>query len=180
MLEAWAKACAELNVTLEPHRELTSWQSAQDAYEHQLYLLNQRQTLQLQIHELHQQGEHYQQAVVRRRASLAETLQPLALSLPPEGEEEAWLAARAQEAEQWQQQQQQLTALHERMALLTPIIDTLPADEIAVNEQIIPLEGWRQCIMIAFRCTANGRRCNTSLHSRAKAKRRWKTSFPTR
>ncbi|TDT60751.1 exonuclease SbcC [Enterobacter sp. AG5470] len=144
LLEAWAKACAELNVILEPHRELTSWQSAQDAYEHQLYLLNQRQTLQLQIHELHQQSEHYQQAVVRRRTSLAEALQPLALSLPPEGEEEAWLAARAQEADQWQQQQQQLAALHERMALLTPIIDTLPADEIAVDEQTFPLEGWRQ------------------------------------
>ncbi|MGY5958216.1 exonuclease subunit SbcC [Kosakonia sp. BK9b] len=144
LLQSWASACAALNVTLEPHRELTSWQSAQDAYEHQLYLLNQHQTLQQQIHELRQQGEHYQQAVVSRRASLASALQPLELSLPEEGEEHAWLAARAQEAEQWQQQQQQLASLRESMAQLTPVIETLPADDALADGQTTALEGWRQ------------------------------------
>ncbi|WLI78741.1 exonuclease subunit SbcC [Kosakonia sp. H02] len=142
-LEEWAKACAALGVTLEPHRDLTSWQSAQDAYEHQLYLLNQRQTLQQQINELRQQSEQYQQAVERRRESLVTALRSLDLTLPPEGEEEAWLAARGQEAEQWQQHQQQLTALHERMALLTPILETLPEDDTPADGQKVALEGWR-------------------------------------
>ncbi len=143
-LQEWAKACAALSVTLEPHRELTSWQSAQDAYEHQLYLLNQRQTLQLQIRELHQQSEQYQHAVVARREKLATTLQQLDLALPPEGEEELWLAARTQEAEQWQYQQQQLSALQEIMAQLTPILDTLPASDIDSDGQMAALEGWRK------------------------------------
>jgi len=143
-LQEWAKACAALSVTLEPHRELTSWQSAQDAYEHQLYLLNQRQTLQVQIRELHQQSEQYQQAVVARREKLATTLQQLDLALPPEGEEEQWLAARTQEAEQWQHQQQQLSALHEKMAQLTPILETLPESDTASDGQTAALEGWRK------------------------------------
>lgn len=143
-LQEWAKACAALSVTLEPHRELTSWQSAQDAYEHQLYLLNQRQTLQLQIRELHQQSEQYQQAVVARREKLATTLQQLDLTLPAEGEEEPWLAARTQEAEQWQHQQQQLSALHEKMAQLTPILETLPESDTASDGQTVALEGWRK------------------------------------
>ncbi|ANR78500.1 exonuclease subunit SbcC [Kosakonia sacchari] len=143
-LQEWAKACAALSVTLEPHRELTSWQSAQDAYEHQLYLLNQRQTLQLQIRELHQQSEQYQHAVVARREKLATTLQQLDLALPSEGEEELWLAARTQEAEQWQHQQQQLSALQEKMAQLTPILDTLPVSDAASDGQTAALEGWRK------------------------------------
>ena len=143
-LQEWAKACAALSVTLEPHRELTSWQSAQEAYEHQLYLLNQRQTLQLQIRELHQQSEQYQQAVVARREKLATTLQQLDLTLPAEGEEEPWLAARTQEAEQWQHQQQQLSALHEKMAQLTPILETLPESDTASDGQTVALEGWRK------------------------------------
>lgn len=143
-LQEWAKACAALSVTLEPHRELTSWQSAQDAYEHQLYLLNQRQTLQLQIRELHQQSEQYQHAVVARREKLATTLQQLELALPAEGEEEPWLAARTQEAEQWQHQQQQLSALHEKMAQLTPILETLPESDTTSDGQTVALEGWRK------------------------------------
>lgn len=143
-LQEWAALCEQLNVTLDPHRELTSWQSAQDAYEHQLYLLNQRQTLLFQINELQQQSEQYQQTVTTRRDTLAAALQQLDLALPPEGEEAAWLAARAQEAEQWQQQQQQQTALQEQIALLTPILDTLPADETLAEAQNVALEGWRQ------------------------------------
>ncbi|WP_342321952.1 exonuclease subunit SbcC [Kosakonia sp. BYX6] len=143
-LEDWAKACAMLNVTLEPHRDLTSWQSAQDAYEQQLYLLNQRQTLQQQITELRQQSEQYQQAVANRRDSLASALATLDLALPPEGEEPQWLAARAQEAQQWQHQQQQLAALQERVALLTPILDTLPEDDTPADGQTVALEGWRK------------------------------------
>ncbi len=143
-LQEWAALCAQLNVTLEPHHDLVSWQNAQDAYENQLYLLNQRQTLQQQISELHQQSEQYQQVVSTRRDTLAAALQQLELTLPPEGEEAAWLAARAQEAEQWQQQQQQLTTLQEQIAQLTPILDTLPADEPPAEAQNVRLEGWRQ------------------------------------
>ncbi|XTZ37500.1 exonuclease subunit SbcC [Salmonella enterica] len=141
---AWRNLCSELSITLEPQRDISSWQSAQDSYEQQLYLLNQRHVLQQQAAELRQQAEQIQQTIVSRRSELATDLQRLALTLPPEGEEQAWLDARTQEAQQWQQQQQQRLTLQEQIALLMPIIETLPADDLPVDNQQGELEGWRQ------------------------------------
>ncbi|MGY6030848.1 exonuclease subunit SbcC [Phytobacter sp. AG2a] len=142
--QEWATLCEALCINMQPQHDLTSWQAAQDAYEHQLYQLSQRQTLQHQIDELRQQVEQYQQAAEARRAHLASLLAPLELTVPPEGEETAWLAARTQEAEQWQEKQTAFTALHDSIARLSPIIDTLPDDPDFADETPVKLDNWQQ------------------------------------
>jgi exonuclease SbcC len=144
LLREWATLCAGLSINLQPEQDLTTWQAAQDAYEHQLYQLSQRQALQNQIHELRQQVEQYQQAADARRAQLAAMLEPLGLTLPPEGEEAAWLAARGQEAEQWQEKQTAFTTLHDNLARLSPLLDTLPADPVIADDEPEPLDNWQQ------------------------------------
>ncbi len=142
--EEWATLCKALNITLAPEHDITSWQAAQDAYEHQLYQLSQRQTLQSQINELRLQVEQYQQAADTRRAHLAALLEPLGLTLPPEGEEAAWLAARTQESTQWQEKHAAFTALHDNLARLSPIIDTLPDEPAIEAEKQVALDNWQQ------------------------------------
>lgn len=142
--QAWAQVCDGLGITLQPEQEIASWQAAQDAYEHQLYQLSQRQTLQAQINELQQQAAQYQQAAASRRAHLAALLAPLNLTLPPEGEEAQWLAERTREAQLWQEKQTAFTALHDRIAQLMPLLDTLPEEPETENSQPVALENWRQ------------------------------------
>ncbi|MDV2901602.1 exonuclease subunit SbcC [Phytobacter diazotrophicus] len=140
----WQELCLTLNVTLRPQQDISSWLSAQDAYEHQLYQLSQRLTLQSQINELRLQVQQYQQAAEARRASLAAMLEPLGLTLPPEGEEAQWLAARTSEAELWQEKQSAFSALHEQIAQLTPLLDTLPEEAVPDAIKTVALDNWRQ------------------------------------
>ncbi|MDU6487478.1 MAG: SbcC/MukB-like Walker B domain-containing protein, partial [Escherichia coli] len=59
--------------------------------------------------------------------------------------EESWLATRQQEAQSWQQRQNELTALQNRIQQLTPILETLPqSDELPHCEETVVLENWRQ------------------------------------
>lgn len=142
--QEWATLCEELGISMEPQHDINSWQAAQDAREHLLDQLRQRQTLQSQISELRQQVEQYQQAADARRAHLAAMLEPLGLTLPPEGEEAAWLAERTREVAQWQEKQTAFTALHDSIARLTPIIDALPQEPAFADESPAPLENWQQ------------------------------------
>ncbi|MGK9175271.1 exonuclease subunit SbcC [Yokenella regensburgei] len=142
--EEWATLCAALNIDMPPRHDLTSWQAAQDAYEHQLYQLGQRQSLQTQINELRQQVAQYQESADARRATLAALLEPLGLTLPAEGEATAWLAERTREAEEWQEKQAAFTALHENIARLAPVIDTLPDEACDDATTTAPLENWQQ------------------------------------
>ena len=144
LLQEWARVCNELGISMQPQHDLQSWQAAQDAHEHQLYQLSQQQSLQTQINELRQQVEQYQQAADARRTNLAALLEPLGLTLPPEGEETVWLAARTQEAAQWQEKQTAFTALHDNIARLSPVIDTLPDEPAFADEAPAPLENWQQ------------------------------------
>lgn len=64
-----------------------------------------------------------------------------ALTLPQEDEEESWLATRQQEAQSWQQRQNELTALQNRIQQLTPILETLPqSDDLPHSEETVALE----------------------------------------
>lgn len=148
----WQELCVTLGITLQPQHDISSWLNMQDAYEHQLYQLGQRLTLQNQINELHQQVQQYQQAADTRRATLAAMLTPLGLELPPEGEEAQWLAERSAEAQHWQEKQTAFSTLHEQIALLTPILDTLPEDAVPDNASTIPLDNWRhvhdECLLL--------------------------------
>jgi exonuclease SbcC len=144
LLQEWAHVCSELGISMQPQHDLQSWQAVQDAHEHQLYQLSQQQSLQTQINELRQQVEQYQQAADARRTKLAALLEPLGLMLPPEGEEAIWLAARTQEAAQWQEKQTAFTALHDNIARLLPVMDTLPDEPAFADEAPAPLDNWQQ------------------------------------
>ncbi|STI19403.1 exonuclease, dsDNA, ATP-dependent [Escherichia coli] len=57
--------------------------------------------------------------------------------MPQEDEEESWLATRQQKRQSWQQRQNELTALQNRIQQLTPILETLPqSDDLPHSEEL--------------------------------------------
>ncbi|HDI6035605.1 TPA: exonuclease subunit SbcC [Escherichia coli] len=133
-------------ITKQLQRDENEAQSLrQDEHERQLRLLSQRHELQGQIAAHNQQIIQYQQQIEQRQQLLLTTLTGYALTLPQEDEEESWLATRQQEAQSWQQRQNELTALQNRIQQLTPILETLPqSDELPHCEETVVLENWRQ------------------------------------
>ncbi|QRG78195.1 exonuclease subunit SbcC [Citrobacter sp. R56] len=145
LTQEWQTLCASLQISLQPQDDISPWLSAQDEYEHQLHQLSQRHVLMAQIAADTQQVMQFQQQIAQRHASLLAEVTRYALSLPGEGEEESWLSARTQEAQTWQRRQTELTELQTRIAQLTPLLDTLPATDIAVDDSApLSLENWRQ------------------------------------
>ncbi|HFI3584656.1 TPA: exonuclease subunit SbcC [Escherichia coli] len=145
LTQQWQAVTASLNITLQPQDDIQPWLDEQDEHERQLRLLNQRHELQGQIAAHNQQIIQYQQQIEQRQQQLLTALAGYALTLPQEGEEESWLATRQQEAQSWQQRQNELTALQNRMQQLTPILETLPqSDELPHSEETVALENWRQ------------------------------------
>ncbi len=145
LTQQWQATIGALNVTLQPQDDIQPWLTAQDEHEQQLYQLNQRHDLQAQITAHAQQVAQFRQQIDQRQATLAAQLSRYTLSLPEEGSEEAWLDARAADAQTWQQRQTELTALQARIAQLTPLLETLPAvDTDAEDDASVTLENWRQ------------------------------------
>ena len=145
LTQQWQAVTASLNITLQPQDDIQPWLDAQDEHERQLRLLSQRHELQGQIAAHNQQIIQYQQQIEQRQQQLLTALAGYALTLPQEDEEESWLATRQQEAQSWQQRQNELTALQNRIQQLTPILETLPqSDELPHSEETVALENWRQ------------------------------------
>ncbi|MFA9593153.1 exonuclease subunit SbcC [Citrobacter telavivensis] len=145
LTQQWQTAIGALNVTLQPQEDIQPWLTVQDEHEQQLYQLSQRHELQAQITAHAQQVEQFRQQIDRRQATLSAQLSHYTLSLPEEGSEEAWLNARAADAQTWQQRQTELTALQARIAQLTPLLETLPAAGTdAEDDESVTLENWRQ------------------------------------
>ncbi len=115
LTQQWQAVTASLNITLQPQDDIQPWLDAQDEHERQLRLLSQRHELQGQIAAHNQQIIQYQQQIEQRQQQLLTALAGYALTLPQEDEEESWLATRQQEAQSWQQRQNELTALQNRM-----------------------------------------------------------------
>ncbi|NAQ56278.1 exonuclease subunit SbcC, partial [Escherichia coli] len=130
---------------IQPQDDIQPWLDAQDEHERQLRLLSQRHELQGQIAAHNQQIIQYQQQIEQRQQQLLTALAGYALTLPQEDEEESWLATRQQEAQSWQQRQNELTALQNRIQQLTPILETLPqSDDLPHSEETVALDNWRQ------------------------------------
>ncbi|EGT4254660.1 exonuclease subunit SbcC [Citrobacter amalonaticus] len=145
LTQQWQTTIGALKITLQPQDDIQPWLTAQDEHEQQLYQLSQRHDLQAQITAHAQQVAQYRQQIDQRQATLAAQLSRYTLSLPEEGCEEAWLDARAAEAQMWQQRQTELTALQAQIAQLTPLLETLPAADIDVeDDESVSLENWRQ------------------------------------
>ncbi|WPO94583.1 exonuclease subunit SbcC [Buttiauxella sp. HR94] len=141
--QQWRELCSALNIALTPEEDVSGWLQAEETREQQLYRYSQRLALEEQLNELQQQAAHAQQTIDARRQTLAESLAQLGLTLPAEGEESAWFAAREEESRRWQQNQTHVATLQERAAQLQPLLETLPADGAAEGEPV-SLDGWQQ------------------------------------
>ncbi|ABP59549.1 exonuclease subunit SbcC [Enterobacter sp. 638] len=142
LTSAWRELCATLNVTLNID-DIAPWLNEQEQYERQLYQLSQRLVLQSQLNEQEHQERQLQQQIATTRLTLENALNALSLKVPDEGAETLWLTERESESSHWQAQQNQLTALQERINALTPLLDTLPATDTEDAESVIP-DNWRE------------------------------------
>lgn len=143
LTNAWLEACATLNVTLNIQDDIAPWLNEQEQYERQLYQLSQRLALQSQLNEQEHQARQLQQQIATTRLTLENALNALSLKVPDEGNETLWLTEREKESSHWQAQQNQLTALQERINAVTPLLDTLPATDTEDAESVIP-DNWRE------------------------------------
>ncbi|MEH9036011.1 exonuclease subunit SbcC, partial [Klebsiella quasipneumoniae subsp. similipneumoniae] len=86
-----------------------------------------------------------EQQLAATRQGLESALQALALSLPAEGTEAAWLHARESEFAQWQAQQTRHDAIQQQIAALRPLLETLPtSDETEVEAESAIPDNWRE------------------------------------
>ncbi|MCS2157839.1 exonuclease subunit SbcC [Scandinavium sp. H11S7] len=140
----WQSTVDGLQISLTPDDDIGGWLSEQDNYERQLYQHSQRLSLERQMHDLKTQRSALEQEIAERQLTLGETLNGFSLTLPAQGEENAWLAAREAESQQWQMQSEQQQSLEHKLAQLQPLLDTLPT--AAPHEDVAPvaLDGWQQ------------------------------------
>ncbi|EHK3036035.1 exonuclease subunit SbcC [Escherichia fergusonii] len=145
LTQEWQTVVEHLGIILQPHDDIQPWLNAQEEHEKQLYLLNQRHELQLQIANHAQQVAQFQQQIAQRKASLAEDITRFSLTLPEAGDEQSWLTARQQEAQEWQKRQTELTTLQAKIAELAPLLETLPESDITTTgEEVTEWQNWRQ------------------------------------
>ncbi|RBZ43840.1 exonuclease subunit SbcC, partial [Klebsiella pneumoniae] len=124
LTKAWQETCASLHITRDIAQEINDWMQEQERYEQQLYQLSQRLMLQSQLNDQQALERQAEQQLAATRQGLESALQALALSLPAEGTEAAWLHARESEFAQWQAQQTQHDAIQQQIAALRPLLET--------------------------------------------------------
>ncbi len=140
----WQATLTGLQITLTPEDDIGGWLNEQETYGQQLYQHSQRLNIQRQIRELKSQRDALEQEMTGRQQALHETLSGFSLTLPVSGEEAAWLAARETESQQWQTQTEQQQALEQQLALLQPVLDTLPPAPAQEAFSPVALDGWQQ------------------------------------
>jgi exonuclease SbcC len=140
----WQTTVAGLQITLTPEDDIAAWLSEQENYEQQLYQHSQRLNLQRQMLELKNQRSTLEQEMAQRQQTLSDTLAGFGLTLPANGEEAAWLAAREAESQQWQTQTEQQQSVQQKLAQLQPLLDTLPAEAANEDRAPVALDGWQQ------------------------------------
>ena len=145
LTKAWQETCASLHIARDIAQEINDWMQEQERYEQQLYQLSQRLMLQSQINDQQALERQAEQQLAATRQGLESALQALALSLPAEGTEAAWLHARESEFAQWQAQQTQHDAIQQQIAALRPLLETLPtSDETEVEAESAIPDNWRE------------------------------------
>lgn len=140
----WQSTVAGLQISLTPDDDIGGWLSGQESYEQQLYQHSQRLNVERQMRDLKNQRSALELEIADRQLTLGETLNGFSLTLPAHGEENAWLAAREAESQQWQTQNEQQQSIEHKLAQLQPLLDTLPA--VAPQEEVasMALDGWQQ------------------------------------
>ncbi|HEI8836130.1 TPA: exonuclease subunit SbcC [Klebsiella pneumoniae] len=115
LTKAWQETCDSLHIARDIAQEINDWMQEQERYEQQLYQLSQRLMLQSQLNDQQALERQAEQQLAATRQGLESALQALALSLPAEGTEAAWLHARESEFAQWQAQQTQHDAIQQQL-----------------------------------------------------------------
>ncbi|MGF0879195.1 exonuclease subunit SbcC [Klebsiella pneumoniae] len=145
LTKAWQETCDSLHIARDIAQEINDWMQEQERYEQQLYQLSQRLMLQSQLNDQQALERQAEQQLAATRQGLESALQALALSLPAEGTEAAWLHARESEFAQWQAQQTQHDAIQQQIAALRPLLETLPtSDETEVEAESAIPDNWRE------------------------------------
>ncbi|WIM74901.1 exonuclease subunit SbcC [Klebsiella pneumoniae subsp. pneumoniae] len=145
LTKAWQETCASLHIARDIAQEINDWMQEQERYEQQLYQLSQRLMLQSQLNDQQALERQAEQQLAATRQGLESALQALALSLPAEGTEAAWLHARESEFAQWQAQQTRHDAIQQQIAALRPLLETLPtSDETEVEAESAIPDNWRE------------------------------------
>jgi exonuclease SbcC len=140
----WQQVTGELQITLSPTDDIAAWLKQQDDDEQQLWQSSQRLSLQSQINDLQQQHNQLMQEHEARLQALGDSLSTFSLTLPAEGEEANWLAARGEDARQWQAQQAEQQTLQQQRVTLASVLETLPTPEANETLEPAPLDGWQQ------------------------------------
>lgn len=138
----WQTVTESLGIALQPTDDIGGWLAAQEDAEQQRYQHSQRLAIEGQIRELQGQHAHLREELEQRSAALSQTLANFALTLPAAGEENSWLAAREAETQRWQQQQKQNQDIQQQLALIQPLLDTLPAAKHSDDGEPVALDGW--------------------------------------
>jgi len=158
----WQQCCAALSIALTPHDDVTGWLDEQEQHEARLRQLDERLTLEAQLQKDQQHLNDQTAEFARQRDALCTALEQVGLTHPAAGEEDAWLAARQQESQQWLHQQETLPQRRQQVATLENLLATLEDDgstppPLAEHERAHALEGWQtlhsECSTLAGQLT---------------------------
>lgn len=124
----WQQCCAALNIALTAQDDVSGWLEAQDLREQQLRQLSERLALEERQQKNRQRLDQLTREAAEQTAAFEGALAQFGLTRPPVSEEQAWLAARQQEYQQWQQQHDALPQQKEKLTVLEHLLATLPDD----------------------------------------------------
>nr|WP_318382463.1 exonuclease subunit SbcC [uncultured Enterobacter sp.] len=124
----WQQHCAALAIDLTPQDDVNGWLNEQESREQQLRQLSERLALEAALQQETRHVDGLASDLAQQREAFSAALQQLGLPRPPLSDEQAWLAARQQEYQQWQQQQERLPTLREKLTVLENVLATLVDD----------------------------------------------------
>ena len=137
-LELALRHCQQMKDSLQQQQ-----QAVQNLQQQTQLQQQQCDTAARQLEEQRQHLAQEEQQAARQRSELAESLLPLALTLPEDGDYQGWLALREQHWQQWQQNALVLAALVPELATLSSRQQTLEeeraqhqAQQTALDERI--------------------------------------------
>lgn len=144
----WQQRCAGLQISLTPQDDIGGWLEEQELREQQLRQLHERLALEEQLQKDRQHYDRAAEELASQREGLRAALEQVGLTQPAAGEEQAWLAARQQESQLWQQHSEKLPQLRLQLATLENLLATVADEgsappELAESERTEALNSWQ-------------------------------------
>lgn len=124
----WQQCCQALDVSLSLTDDIESWLEQQRQDEQDLRKLDERQKFEAQHQQLYRQLTSLCEAIAGQRQALLTALDAVGLTWPEAGRESEWLEGRQQESLIWQQQQEQVSEIEQRISRFEHLLTTLNDD----------------------------------------------------